>query len=130
MSESVAAAGTCPAQAHRMQTRAAGTSRTVKIELRFMLGSYFIATPGIAPSDVSARIGRRPRCRLRWRRNGGRQGLTDRKPHGGNLLLLGNDDLLGEPPDLGVAAVAKHGDCHVDRALMMRHHHCYEVGID
>jgi len=47
-----------------------------------------------------------------------RQWLADREPHGGDFLLLGDDDFLGEPPDLRVATVAKHGDGHVDRALM------------
>jgi hypothetical protein len=61
---------------------------------------------------------------------GRRQRLTDGEAHGGNLLLLGHDDLLRQPPDLRVAAVAKHRNSYVDRALMMRHHHRYEIGID
>jgi len=60
----------------------------------------------------------------------GRQRLTDSEAHHRNLLLLGHDDLLGQPPDLWIAAVAKHGKRHVDRALMMRHHHRHKVGIN
>jgi hypothetical protein len=56
--------------------------------------------------------------------------FIDRKPHGGDLLLLGHDDLLGQPLDLRVATVAKHRYGHVDCALMVRHHHSHEVDID
>src|SRR3546814_11162313 len=34
---------------------------------------------------------------LGGRRDRGRQRLTDRQPHGGDLLLLGDDDFLGQP---------------------------------
>src|SRR5215469_2078371 len=59
-----------------------------------------------------------PRGRGR-RRRGGRQRLADRQPHGGDLLLLVDDDLLRQASDLRVAPVAEHGHRHVDRALMV-----------
>ena len=53
-----------------------------------------------------------------------------RQPHRGDLLLLGDDDLLREAPELLVAAVAQLRLRHVDRALVVRHHHRDEVGVD
>ena len=41
-----------------------------------------------------------------------------------------DDDFLRQPAELFVAAVAKHGLRHVDRALMMRHHHRDEIAVD
>ena len=60
----------------------------------------------------------------------GRQRLTDSEAHHRNLLLLGHDDLLGQPPDLWIAAMAKHGKRHVDRTLMMWDHHRHKIGIN
>ena len=55
---------------------------------------------------------------------------TDSEPHHGDLLLLCNDNFLSKPLDLRVAPVAKHRSRHRDRALMVRHHHGDEVGIN
>src|SRR3546814_1161016 len=57
---------------------------------------------------------------LGGRRDRGRQRLTDRQPHGGDLLLLGDDDFLGQPFELFVMAVAQQQFRHVDGALVMR----------
>jgi hypothetical protein len=47
-----------------------------------------------------------------------------------DLLLLGHDDLLRQPPDLRVALVAKRRYGHVDRTLMVRHHLGHEVHVE
>ena len=44
-------------------------------------------------------------------------------PHGGDLLALLHDDLLGNTTEHRVVAVAQLGDRHVDRGLMVRDHH-------
>src|SRR5258708_15289398 len=112
MSGSVAAAGACPAQASCTPMRAVVTSRTVKIELRFM--SRLLHFVG---ETVGFRIDLSCGRHLARRRHRRRQWLTDGQPHRSDLLLLGYDDLLSQPPDLRVATVAKHRDCHVDRTL-------------
>jgi hypothetical protein len=86
-------------------------------------------TAGSSRATSSSSFERSPR-RLRWRWGRGRQRLTDGEPHGSDLLLLGNDDLLHQPSNLRVATVAKHSECHVDCTLVVRHHHCYEIDID
>jgi hypothetical protein len=56
--------------------------------------------------------------------------LADRELHGRDLLHLVDDDFLGDAPQLLILPVAQLGDRHVDRPLMMRHHHCCEIAID
>ena len=67
---------------------------------------------------------------LRGRRDRGRQRIADGEPHRRDLLLLGHDDFLGEPLELLVLAVAQDDLRHVDRALVMRHHHRHEIAVD
>ncbi|SEJ81734.1 hypothetical protein SAMN05518849_114104 [Sphingobium sp. AP50] len=50
--------------------------------------------------------------------------------HSRDLLLLIDDDLLGDPAQLLVFAESQFGNCHVDRALMMRLHRRDKVSID
>src|SRR5271166_5940300 len=104
MSGSVAAPGTCPADAYCPPTSVVAASKTTKIEELFML----LLHDRVHGSGFRADLLRRRH--LGWRGQRRRQRLADRQPHRGNFLLLGDDDLLGQPPDLRVAAVAKHRD--------------------
>ncbi len=63
-------------------------------------------------------------------RRGRRQRLSQGQPHGDNLLLLLDDDLLRDTSQLFVVTVAQFGLSHVDGALVVRNHHCNEVLID
>src|SRR3984893_4016963 len=118
MSGSVAAAGACPAQADRTPKSAVATSRTVKIELCFM-SRLLRQVGGTAGFRIDLPRGRHlVRCGHSWW-----QRLADRQPHGGDLLLLCNDGLLGEPPDLQVAAVEEQSNWHVERALIVSDRH-------
>jgi len=56
--------------------------------------------------------------------------LANCEPHGSDFLLLGDDDFLSQPPDLRVSTVAKDCNSHVDRPLMVGHHHCNKIQID
>ena len=56
-----------------------------------------------------------------------RQRLAERQAHGRDLLLLLDDDLLRDAPELLVLAVAQLGQRHVDGALVVRDHHRDEV---
>ena len=49
--------------------------------------------------------------------------------HDVDLLLLGDDDLLGQPLQALVLAVAKLDERHVDGALVVRDHHAGEVPV-
>src|SRR3954453_13233643 len=49
--------------------------------------------------------------------------------HDFDLLLLRDNDLLGEASQALVLAVAKLGERHVDRALVVRDHHPREVAV-
>src|ERR1700722_6847467 len=97
MSGSVAAAGACPAQADRTPKSAVVTSRTVKIELRFM-SRLLHQVGGTAGFRIDLPCGRHlvRRGHSWWQR------LADRQPHGSDLLLLCPDDFRGGPPDFGV----------------------------
>ena len=79
---------------------------------------------------VHCRCGHRRRRDLRGRRRGRRQRLAERQAHGGDFLLLVDDDLLRDAAQLFVVAIAQFGQRHVDGALMMRDHHGDEVGVD
>ena len=125
MSGSEAAPGTCPAPAYRAASENCRSQEDCQI-----CGALHITAPWLDRGSTGFRFDPPHGWHFRWRRSGRRQRLTDSKAHHGNLLLLGHDDLLGQPPDLRVAAVAKHGKRHVDRALMMRHHHRDKIGID
>src|SRR5262249_7558759 len=74
---------------------------------------------GMSMSGHVGRRRRRARRDLGGRRRRGRQRLPQREPHGGDLLLLTNDDFLGDAPKLLILAVAQLCERHVDRALMM-----------
>jgi len=54
------------------------------------------------------------------------------EPHRWYLLLffLGNDNLLCQPASCSLWPYLKLGLRHVDRALMVRHHHCDKIAID
>src|SRR6476620_1659479 len=124
MSGSEAAPGTCPAKAYCALASAVAVSKTVKMQKRFISRLH---------DRVGGMTGLRielPRRHLGWRGHRRWQRLAERQSHRGDLLLLGNDDLLSEPPDLRVATVAEHRNCHLDRALMVRHHHGYEIDVD
>ena len=56
--------------------------------------------------------------------------MAERQAHRDDLLLLIDDDLLRDAPQLLVVAIAQLGQRHVDRALMVRDHHGGEVGVD
>src|SRR5262245_40572732 len=124
MSGSEAAPGTCPAAAYRMPTRTVAATRAVRYAMRVMS-----RLPGAISELTRARIEPRRGRYLDRRRSGRRQRLADREPHNGNLLLLGHDDLLRQPPDLRIAAIAQHRNRHVDCTLMMRNHHCDKIRI-
>src|ERR1700719_3763037 len=127
MSGSEAAPGACPAPADWMATRAVAASNAVKIEMRFM-SSLLAWVPRM--STVGRRINRFRGGQLVRRRHRPREGLAERQPHRGDLLLLGDDDLLGNALELLVVAVAQFRLRHLDRPLMMRGHHRNEVSID
>src|SRR5262245_14016186 len=67
---------------------------------------------------------------LRRRGSAGRQLLAECEPHDRDLLLLLDDDLLGEPLESRVLAVAQLSERHVDGTLVVRDHHAREVPID
>jgi len=67
--------------------------------------------------------------RWRGRRPGWGEWLAERQPHRSDFLLLRHDDFLGKASELLVAAVAQLGLRHIDRALVMRHHHRDEVRV-
>ena len=51
------------------------------------------------------------------------------QPHSSNFLLLFDDDLLRNSPQLFVAAVEEFSLCHVNRTLVMGDHHGRKVMI-
>src|SRR5438045_9132139 len=114
MSGAEAALGTCPAEAYCSPASVVATNKAVKIEERFIL----LLRDRVGGS-TGFRVDLLHRRHLSWRGRRRRQWLADRQSHRGDLLLLGNDDLLGQPPALRVATVAKIGDCHFDRALLV-----------
>src|SRR5262245_28113265 len=65
----------------------------------------------------------------RWCRGPTRQSVAERQVHQGNLLLLVDDDLLGEPLQSLVLAVPQLDQRHVDRPLVVRDHHVGEVAV-
>src|SRR5882672_702377 len=65
---------------------------------------------------------RRRRC-TRWQR------IAEREVHDHDLLLLLDDDLLGEPLQSLVLAVAQLRYCHVDGSLVVWDHHPGEVSV-
>jgi hypothetical protein len=64
------------------------------------------------------------RCDRSWQR------LAEGESHGGDFLLLLDDDFLRDAPQLLVATVAQFGLSHVNRTLMVRNHHGSEIMID
>src|SRR6267143_1745280 len=66
---------------------------------------------------------------LRGRGRPGRQSVAAREMHDRDLLLLLDDDLLGQPLQSLVLAVAQLDERHVDGALVVRDHHAGEVPI-
>jgi hypothetical protein len=69
------------------------------------------------------------RRKLGGSRKGGRQRLADRELHRRDLLLLGNDNLLGKTLELLAFPEAQNSQRHVDSALMMWHHHRHEIAV-
>src|SRR5688500_1802519 len=76
---------------------------------------------------------------MRWRMSvvlagvaGGRRRrvVVDRQAHRLDLVLLGDDDFLRKPAHRFVAARPQHRPRHVDRALVVRDHHCHEIAVD
>jgi len=63
------------------------------------------------------------------RRHGHREWLAECTSHRRDLLLLSDDDFLGEAAKRFVVSIAQLGFCHVDGTLVMRHHHRDEVSI-
>lgn len=82
----------------------------------------------MGPSRPSGRG--RPWHQLIRRRLRSGQGLAQSEPHGDDLLLLLDDDFLSDAAKPLIVPMAQFGVCHVNRALMVRHHHCDEVLID
>ena len=108
--------------ASALPARSAMTSRTRIIERLHRHGH------GVAGAVVAGR--RRPMPAPVGAACGGRQRLTERQAHGGDLLLLVDDDLLGDAAELLVVAVAQFGLGHLDGALVVRDHHGGEIGVD
>ena len=121
--------GACPAPRRlRGRTHCRASTSSASIEMR-----VHVTAPCLVASGGEDRTANRPvapRARLVRRRRGRRQRLAERQPHRGDLLLLVDDDLLRDAPQLLVVTVAQLGLRHVDRALMMRHHHRDEVLVD
>src|SRR5690242_16754981 len=97
--------------------------------------SWAAARPGTWPAPAAprtsvattaaARMARRMSVsRRRSRRHG-----IERALHDIDLLPLGDDDLLREPLEDGVLAVAQLEERHVDGPLMMRDHHGGEITV-
>jgi hypothetical protein len=55
--------------------------------------------------------------------------LVEGQSHSSNFLLLLDDDLLRNSPQLLVVAVEEFSLCHVNRTLMMGDHHGRKVTI-
>ena len=70
------------------------------------------------------------RCRPRRQICPERPLVIHRQPHHHDLLLLHRNDLLSQATKLLVIAVFHFGIRHVDRGLMVRHHHRNEIAID
>src|SRR5262245_2790005 len=66
---------------------------------------------------------------LRRCRGAARQSVAERQVHHRNLLLLVDDDLLGEPLQALIFAVPQLDERHVDRPLVVRNHHAGEVAV-
>src|SRR5882672_11283704 len=66
---------------------------------------------------------------LRRRGRTRRQGIAEREVHDRDLLLLFDDDPLGEPHQSLVLAVAQLRDRHVDGSLVVWDHHAGEVSV-
>src|SRR4051794_24650065 len=64
---------------------------------------------------------------LRRRGGGWGQWVAKREAHRGDLLLLLDDDLLGDATELLVTAIAEVSSRHVDRALVVGDHHGGEI---
>jgi hypothetical protein len=58
-----------------------------------------------------------------------RQRLAEGQPHRPDLLLLRDDDLLRDPPQLLIVPVAQLGLRHLNRSSVMRDHHRGEILI-
>jgi hypothetical protein len=58
------------------------------------------------------------------------KGLAERQPRRRDLLLLGRDDFLRDPPQLLIMPVAQLGLRHVNRTLLMGNHHVDGITID
>src|SRR5207253_523431 len=59
----------------------------------------------------------------------GRQSVAQGQVHDFDLLMLRDDDLLGQPLQALVLAVAELDERHVDGALVVRDHHACEVTV-
>src|SRR5262245_38168157 len=66
---------------------------------------------------------------LRRCRGAARQSVAERQVHHRNLLLLVDDELLGEPLQALVFAVPQLNERHVDGPLVVRDHHAGEVAV-
>src|ERR1700737_3306143 len=99
------------------------------------------AEPGACPAKASARrvasartmslllVGVGRGLNLCGRGGAGRQSVAEREVHDRDLLLLLDDDLLRQPLQALVLAVAQLDERHVDGALVGRDHHAGEVPI-
>src|SRR6202048_4743953 len=95
MSGSVAGAVACPGEADCAPKSAVVTSRTVKMELRFMSRLlHQVGGTAVFRIDLPCRRHLVRRGHSWWQR------LADRQPHCRELLLVRHDDLPGEPPAL------------------------------
>src|SRR5207302_4809067 len=66
-------------------------------------------------------------CGLRRRRRTRRRSIAEREVQDRDLLLLLDDDPLGESPQTLVLAIAQLGGRHVDGSLVVGDHHPGEV---
>ena len=71
----------------------------------------------------------RVRGDLRGRGAARRESVAEGQVHDVDLLLLRDDDLLGQPLQALVLAVAELDDRHVDGALVVGDHHAREVAV-
>src|ERR1700726_3590776 len=99
-SGSEAEPGACPAQAYCTGKSTVAASHAVKPKVRFM-------SRLLAPRILKAgfRLHRFRPGQLIRRRHRRRERLAKRQPHRSDLLLLGDDDLLGQPPQLLIVAM-------------------------
>src|SRR5271166_6657249 len=128
MSGAEAAPGAWPALADRLSVSAAEPTR-----MAAMIAWRFI---WVSPSIGSPR-GKRPMrertirsLRVRRERRPRRRTPDERQPHGRDLLVLIDDDLLRDAAQLLALPVAQLGFRHVDRALVVRDHHGCKVAVN